>query len=184
MERAVGKMRVRGKDYPVKITVFERSGSVPSATFTIEGLASNKYGHAVTSQTWEGLYKNAMLASKRASVKIAIPFMERDYRTGRPPFRSGTIVGKHLGNDNFLIKYDDDPRGEARQDTMMHSTFDEDSRFFRVMNKERQAEYLAMTRERDRLEKAVRKFHETYCFDPTDEIEVEIEKVASEEERD
>lgn len=198
-ETEIGKMKVRGTEYPVHLSVTAGRDAVPSAVFTIPGLSTNKYGHDITHSTWEGLYNLAMVATKRATAKVSIPFLEeahKELRSNKSPFRrtgfkryfrSGTIVGRNVGNGNFLIQYDDLPNQKRpREYTTFDRSYgdDEGSHFFRPMGKERQAEYWKLVDEAQRANEALSKFRNAMCFDPTNEVESAVEKALSDEERE
>lgn len=180
----IGSLTIRGTKYAVMFEARVRDGETPSGRFTIAGLAEGRHGGSgIYADTFEDLYRKAMAASKRKAVKIAIPFMEIAHKrtdSGASDFfRSGTIVGRHAGNGNLLLKYDDQKFVE--QDTRRHSMFDDDARFFRPLQPDRQREYLALAAAERRAERERAKFVKAYCFDPEDEVEEEIERKASAE---
>ena len=92
------KITVRGQEYPVTVRV-NHDGK--GAWFSCDP------GNGVreqTSQTWEGLYKNMMTATKRPAITVAIPVMEYLPRLGR--FRKGVATGIHQGTGKVLVTWE------------------------------------------------------------------------------
>jgi hypothetical protein len=193
-DQRVATMTLRGKEYPVMLRLYTHGDRPPSSIFVLEGVKKGRYGHEVTADTLEALYNEGMAATKTANVKVSIPIMQIDWTrtrwSDRAPgkeriFRSGTIIGRHGGNENLLVKWDG-VGGPAQQITRFDSGFGDDEAeqgFFRPLNEQRQAEFLELLRAQDVLDKKIAEFRKQYVIDDVvQEIEQEKERVASEQE--
>src|SRR5690242_1147355 len=90
------KMKVRDQEFEVTVKV-NHDGR--GAWFELD----TGGGRTLTSQTWEGLYKNAMTATKRPSIQVSVPVLEYMPRLGR--FREGTATGLHQGTGRVLVTW-------------------------------------------------------------------------------
>jgi hypothetical protein len=120
------KMKVRDQEYEVTVRVGHDGRS---AYFELDPGS----GRTITSQTWEGLYKSAMTATKRPSIQVSVPVLEYMPRLGR--FREGVATGLHQGNGKVLVTWKMSTGRESSEQV------DGYSGFFRPMTEDEKAEY-------------------------------------------
>src|SRR5690242_19799279 len=95
------KMKVRDQEYEVAVEVTHDG---KNAWFRLD-LGEGK--HPLSSHTWEGLYTQAMAATKRAKVKVSVPVLEYVYRGNT--WREGSATGIHAGTGNVMITWNLSP---------------------------------------------------------------------------
>ena len=119
-------------------------------------------GYQVQAPTLEQVRKKLIEQSKRKQKNIRIPFAfwEQEWNDDKGKIRKGVCVGMHAGNDNLLVKMDDEKN--AGQMTNYGNT--------KYVKPEDAAELEALSRAVDSARKARDKFLASHTLDLRDEV--------------
>jgi hypothetical protein len=154
------KMKVRDQEYEVTV---ETTHDGRGAWFRLDVGG----GRTLTSQTWEGLYKNAMTATKRPSIQVAVPVMEYMARLGR--FREGTATGLHQGTGKVLVTWKWLTGRESTEQMDGYGTY------FRPMTEDEKAEYDRLFKAALAAKNAQAQFENEHTFSLRSEVSEAIE---------
>ena len=126
----------------------------------------------VKEQTLAGLREKLLKVTKQKAQVLAVPFEEikDDGKT-----RAGTVTGVHT-NGNLMVKW---PGVKGSEQFSRYSFGRHD--YTRPMTPEERAEWAAICRLRDELEKRREKFYETCCINLRDAVRTEMARLTGEQ---
>jgi hypothetical protein len=141
------KMTVRDQEFPVTVRVTHNG---KGAYFELDP----GDGRTISSVTWDGLYTQAMTVTRRPSVKVSVPVMEYQARTGR--FRKGTATSIHQGSGKVLVTWQSPSGRDSNEQVAGYEGY------FEPMPEAEQAEYHRLWQARKAAADAVRAFEDTH----------------------
>lgn len=131
------EITVRGVVYPVQVKVNTYGGTKPSGYFIAE-----VGGSRLQAETLTALYDEAMRATKRASVRVAVPFVQLGPGT---TVKRGVVTTIHQASNNLVASWNPG-RGDTEQIKAYGGTYvptlhsDEEAEYKRLYQAERDAE--------------------------------------------
>lgn len=160
----------------VRVAVWEVRKHDIEVWFTGTQFRSDFEGKQYSHTKLEDLIENLKEATRRAAVKLEIPF---SYQRGQK-ILDGVITGIHGSNRNILVRWNEDPNPtrsrlrskSALTEQLSHSYNDP---FYQPLDEAKKNELLALLQAERDAEAAVRRFNIENKIDPVRVIEVALE---------
>jgi hypothetical protein len=131
-------------------------------------------GNEYRESSYEGLRDHLMRATRRAAVKVAVPFTQilpGRFSGSQPVVRHGVATGIHAARNVALVRWEDGRAGEVKSLTVM-----------RRLNDVEAADYLALMQAANEATKALREYERPRILLLRQAVEVAIREATDKEE--